>query len=309
MRKTILPAAALSAALLVAPSAALACACGCQVFDVGGAPLMAAAGGGEAFLEFDYMNQTQNLSGTHDAPGADNDDKRLRSDFVVAGVQYMINQDWGVMAELPVTNRQFSTENDAGTAVDTFNHTAFGDVRLMGVYTGLSPDMSTGFTFGLKLPTGDWRYAGFDRDTSIGSGSTDLLFGGYHVGAVNKSGTWSWFSQGLFDVPVAAQGGYRPGVEFDGDVGISYTAWTSRSGGVSVSPVLQLLGSERFRDSGPEADPPNSGYGRLLISPGVQVVAGDWKLYGDVEFPVYQNVNGNQLVASDLIKFVVSRRF
>ena len=29
-----------------------------------------------------------------------------------------------------------------------------GDVRVWGHYTGFSPDMSTGFLFGLKLPTG-----------------------------------------------------------------------------------------------------------------------------------------------------------
>ena len=39
--------------------------------------------------------------------------------------------------------------------------------------------MSTGLIFGVKLPTGDWKFAGFDRDTEIGSGSTDVLVGGY----------------------------------------------------------------------------------------------------------------------------------
>ena len=58
-----------------------------------------------------------------------------------------------------------------------------------------------------------------------------------------------------------------------------------------------------------EADPDNSGYGRLLLSPGLQLNAGNWKIYGDVEFPVYQAVNGNQLVAPALMKLTVSRSF
>ncbi|MDR3512128.1 MAG: hypothetical protein P4L73_10875 [Caulobacteraceae bacterium] len=309
MRTLRIRAAIAAASLLVlAPSAALACACGCGVFDVGGVPLMANGQGGEAFVEYDYMNQTHNHAGTSGAPAADNADKQIRSNFVLAGVQYMINHDWGVMAELPVTNRLFRTA-DSG-AVDRFRDTAIGDVRLMGVYTGLSPDMSTGLIFGVKLPTGDWKAAGFDRDTAIGSGSTDLILGGYHVGQLGRgAGPWGYFIQGQVDTPLAIQDNYRPGTEFDGAAGVSYDAGTVLGGRVKVAPVLQLIGSARAKDGGAEADPPNSGYERVLISPGVELDSGDWKLYGDVEFPVYQRVNGDQLVAPQLFKLVVSRRF
>ena len=51
---------------------------------------------------------------------------------------------------------------------------------------------------------------------------------------------------------------------------------------------------------------PNSGYDRMLLSPGVEVAFNRWKLYGDVELPIYQRMNGNQLVAQQLFKFVVS---
>ena len=51
------------------------------------------------------------------------------------------------------------------------------------------------------------------------------------------------------------------------------------------------------------------GYGRVLVSPGLQVEAGAWKVYGDVEFPVFQDVNGNQLVASQLFKLEISHKF
>ena len=47
------------------------------------------------------------------------------------------------------------------------------------MYTGFFKDMSTGVIFGLKLPTGTYTAPGLDRDTQIGSGSTDLMLGGY----------------------------------------------------------------------------------------------------------------------------------
>jgi hypothetical protein len=73
--------------------------------------------------------------------------------------------------------------------------------------------------------------------------------------------------------------------------------------------LLQLIGSTRWKDSGTNADPDNSGYNRLLLSPGVEVAFGSAKLYGDVEFPVWQQVNGNQLVAPALFKMIVSYSF
>jgi hypothetical protein len=289
------------------PSAASACACGCGVFDIGGIPVTSAANSGQVFIEYDFMNQNRNWSGTSRASAANNDDKQIRTNFLVLGAQYNFSNDWGVMLEVPVTHRLFRTENDEGTGVDSFRHTALGDIRLMATYSGLSRDMSTGLTFGVKVPSGDWRYGGFDRDTSIGSGSTDLLFGGYHTGKLSKDGKWSYFVQGQYERAVAIQGGYRPGDEFDGDIGVSHPLWSS--GNVTVAPMLQLIGSVRAKDSGVESNRPDSGYQRLLLSPGIEVQADKWKLYGDVEFPVYQKVNGNQLTAPALFKVVLSRRF
>lgn len=290
-----------------APTGALACACGCGIFDVGTGSLFASRSGGEVFVEDDFMDQTHNWSGAGSAPAANNTDKEIRSDFVTAGVQYMFNHQWGFMVEVPVTNRYFRTDDSGSTLA--FDHTAIGDIKVMGVYTGFSDDMSTGVIFGVKAPTGDWRYPGFDRDVEIGSGSIDALVGAYHVGNLTKSGKWTYFAQVMSDLPLAGQGGYRPGDEVDGAVGVYYNGWTFQDGVTKLAPLLQVLTSVRAHDGGPAADPSDSGYERAMISPGLELDTGKWKLYGDVELPLYQRVNGNQLVAPALFKVLLSRSF
>ncbi|HWE46082.1 MAG TPA: hypothetical protein VG407_08635 [Caulobacteraceae bacterium] len=304
-----LAAAALAAAGLspsLAAQPANACACGCGVFDVGTANLLPEGAGDTIYAQSSYMDQVQNFSGDSKAPAADNDDKRIRSDFLQLGWQHMFNRDWGVMVDVPVTDRLYVA--DTGSRVQTFRHTAFGDVKITGVYSGFSQDMSTGLIFGVKLPTGDWKFSGFDRDVSIGSGSTDLIVGGYHQGKLGKTAQTGWFVQAVYQAPVAIQGGYRPGGEADAAAGVYWEGWTFDNG-LRLSPVAQVIASSRAHDHGPEADPDNSGYQRVMVSPGLELNAKRWRLYGDVELPVYQRVSGNQLVAPALMKLTLSRSF
>jgi hypothetical protein len=288
------------------PTAVLACACGCSVFDVGTSSLIPSGPGGTAFLEYDYADQGKNWSGTSGASPANNSDKDIRTNFFVAGGQYMFNEDWGVMAEVPYTDRHFVTAN--GGPPEAFNHSALGDVRLMGVYSGFEPDMSLGVTFGLKLPTGDHTFAHFDRDTEIGSGSTDVLLGAYKTGALTAAQSVNWFSQVVWQHEMATQGGYTPGSELNAALGASYEGW-ALGPNARISPIVQLIYSHRGHDSGPAANPLNSGYDRALISPGVEMSVNQWKAYADVEFPVYEDMTGNQLIAPAALKVIVSYSF
>ena|ERR1700722_18404498 len=285
---------------------ALACACGCAVFDVGTSSLLPSGPGGNVFLEYDYLDQTENWSGTSRAPAANNDDKEIRSDFLLAGGQYMFNSDWGVMAEIPYTDRTFRTLVDP-TTVGTFEHGSLGDIRLMGVYSGFSPDMSTGVIFGAKLPTGDSTYPDFDRDTEIGSGSTDILLGGYHTGSLTADQSFGYFAQILWQHEVMIQNGYRPGAELNGAVGVSYNNFAI--GNLRIAPIFQMIASNRGRDGDINGDPDNTGYTRLIAAPGIEVNQNNWKFYTDVEVPVYQDMNGNQLIAPWAVKAIVSYAF
>jgi hypothetical protein len=288
---------------ILAPGVVHACACGCGVFDVGTSSMFPNGQGGMAFLQYDYQDQNRNWSGSSQAPAANNDDKEIRSDFVTVGLQYMFNSSWGVQAQVPFAYRYFKTA-DGSTSWGSL-----GDIRIEGIYTGFMADLSAGVTFGVKLPTGNDNYnpALVDRDTQIGSGSTDILLGGFYRDNLDRNQKWDWFAQLQLDVPVLIQAQYRPGVELDTAAGVDYKGWSL--GRVKISPVAQVIFSERTGDSGAAANPDNSGYQRILLSPGVEVHMHPVKLYADVELPVYQNVTGNQVMAPVLFKVSLSFMF
>ena len=289
---------------LAAPGVSCACACGCGVFDVGTSSMFPSHSGGMVFLEEDFMDQNSNWSGTSRAPGDNNEDKRIRTSFWTAGIQYLFNRSWGAALEIPYWDRRFVT-TDAGGGLAGFNHSALGDVRLKAIYTGFSPDLSTGITFGVKLPTGDSSYANFDPDTQIGSGSTDLLLGAYHLGALTQDNQWSWFTHAQWQQPLQHTSSYRPGSEINAVTGIYYHGW-SFGNSMRLAPVLQVSASYRRHDGGPFGHPEDSGYTRAFITPGVELNAGKTRVYADVGLPLYTNTSGNQLVATTLFRLNVS---
>jgi len=260
------------------------------------------------YVDYDYQDQDQNWSGSSHAPSADNDDKNLQTYFAALGVQYMFNRSWGVQAELPYDFRYFKGTDGAGNVSST-SWSQFGDLRIKGIYTGFSEDMSIGMTFGLKLPTGDYNHDSFlvDRDTQIGTGSTDVLVGGFFRHQLTSDNSWGWFAQDELDVPTLTQAGYRPGVENDAAAGIHYNKLSL--GHVRITPLAQVIGSWRGHDDGSAADPDTTGYGRVLLSPAIEFDAHPWRVYGDVEFPVYQYFRGDQLSASALFKLIASYSF
>ncbi len=299
-------------ALVLIPSVSWGCACGCGIFDVGTFSMFPEGPGGMIYENFDYQDQTHNYAGSSRAPSANNDDKELRTYFVTTGIQYFFNRSIGVQLEVPFVNRTFTTVGESGEDIVGIHWNAIGDIRLKGVYTGFSPDMSTGVTFGVKLPTGDWKHSSplgdVDRDTEIGTGSTDLLLGIFHHGNLTSDHQWRWFAQAELDAPLATQDGYRPGVEIDGAAGIYYDGWSV--GSAKIRPVAQVLVAERTRDTGPNsANPVASGYQRVLLSPGIEVEMHPITVHADVEFTTYEHVTGNQIVAPELFKLTFEYHF
>ena len=269
------------------------------------------------WLQYDFQDQNRNWSGSSEAPAANNSDKEIETHFATLGAQYMFNQNWGAQIEVPYDFRTFKTDIGGGDIV-TRNWSQLGDIRLEGIYAGFFADQSAGVTFGLKLPTGsfDFNPAVVDRDTQLGTGSTDILLGGFYRGNITKDEKWDWFAQLQLDVPTLTQDQYRPGVELDSAAGIDYKGFSI--GRVRISPLAQIIFSERTSDSGANAsggandDPAagvSSGYQRIMLSPGIEFHIHPVKIYADAEIPVFQNFIGNQLAAPVLFKLSASYMF
>jgi hypothetical protein len=287
------------------PRSIWACACGCGIFEIGTSSMFPTHPGGMIWTEYDYQDQNRNWAGSSPSSAGNNSDQKILTNFFQIGAQYMFNRQWGIMGDLPYWDRYFKTADDNGN-VGSFTHNAIGDIRIRGIYSGFSDDMSTGLTFGLKLPTGDYTYPNFDPDVEIGSGSTDLLVGAYQFGQITHS-RWDWFSNANTDLPVLHDSGYLPGSEIDAAAGVYYDGW--KIGAVKVAPLGQIVGSHRWSDSGTLADAPNSGYSRVLLAPGVEFDTARIRVYADVGFPVYQYTTGNQLIASELFKLNIGYHF
>jgi hypothetical protein len=321
---------------------ALACACGCSVFDVGGlSSPQEEDHGGRVFFEFWSGYQNENYVGSSKTSSALNTDKVIDTQWYNVGLEYMFNRQWGVMVRVPTTNRSLTTETDLSFPgeIQTFNSKSIGDVQIMGIYTGFFSDMSTGVQFGLKLPTGTFTAPGIDRDTQIGTGSTDLMLGGFHRGLLTGDNAWQYFyqimwqqpflyqnavdPQGFFDGNLGILQSYHPGMQVDGAGGIVYNNWYNVLGFDKITPLGQVIISHRDHDTGTGSDPFNSGFDRVMLSPGIEftkvvdeannrVV----KAYFDIEVPVYYRANAannagteGQLVAPYLIRVVTSYNF
>jgi hypothetical protein len=318
----------------------LACACGCSVFDVGGLDLPQEQDhGGRVFFEFWDTNQTQNYVGSSRAPAALNLDKNLNTQWYNVGFSYNFNRDWGVMVRIPTANRTLTTDTGAFAGVTSFNSKDIGDIEIMGIYTGFFKDMSTGIMLGVKLPTGTFTAPGLDRDNQIGTGSTDFEVGAFHRGLLTGDNAWQYFGQfllrrpflyqaaadpqGFFDGNPGVVQTYFPSYQIDGAAGIVYNNLYHVLGLDKITPVGQVIVSQRGHDTGTGADPYNSGFDRVMLSPGVEftkvvdeannrVV----KLYADVEVPIYYRANAannagteGQLLAPYQIKVVASYNF
>lgn len=290
------------------PSLSFACACGCGIFDVGTSSMYASHAGGMVFAEFDYLDQSHNRSGTSSSPAANNEDKAIHSSFWTVGGQYQFDRSWGVTVEVPYWHRYFQTTDENTGELVSSTHGAMGDIRIKATYTGLSADMSTGLTLGVKLANGDTSYPGFDADTQIGSGSTDALLGAYHLGRLTADNRWSYFLQGQWDQPVTHKDNYRPGAEGVAAFGAYYEGWATHQE-LKFVPIAQLRAVYRRPDWGADAMIADTGYSRVLVSPGVEVSKGNVQVYADVALPLYTNARGNQLFANEMWKLNASYRF
>ena len=304
--------------LFNSPSNLHACACGCSVYNVGTGYNFPEGAGGMAWTEYDYIGQSQNWRGMGPSAAGNNPHQLIQTSWLQGGFQYFFNEKWGGSVVVPSANRIVRAQSDDGMEVQqgdaapspktyTKQGWGMGDIRLNGYYTGFSPDMSTGVNLGVKLPSGLWNEPGIDRDNQIGTGSTDILFGIFHRHRITMDEKWNWFVDSQLDAPVITQAGYTPGIQLNGTAGFYYTGL--KIGKVKIRPLGQVLFVNKASDSGPAADPKNTGYQQLSLSPGIEFDFKKVRVYADAELPVMNNMVGNQLIAPCTVKVIASYIF
>jgi hypothetical protein len=290
----------------IASNGALACSsCGCTLTtDWATQGFGSVTPGFTMDLRFDYLDQTQLRSGTKAVdrgslaiPNDSEIQQRTRNLNYSLFLDYTANADWAANVQIPYFDRYHTTIAAGDTDISTSHTKSIADVRVLGRYQGLSPDHSVGVQFGVKLPTGDIhnKFAGgpqagqpLDRGLQPGTGTTDLLVGGYTFGAINRD--WDYFVQGLLQLPVSSREDFRPGKGVNLNFGVQYVSFES------WTPRLQINARMEDRDSGAQADIPNSGATLVYLSPGATFhITHNTHAYAFVQLPIYQRVNGLQL--------------
>ena len=295
----------LLAVLASLPSAAVfACAsCGCSLSSDWESQGLSSGTGLRFDLRYDSLNQNQVRSGTG-AVGAwpvtgHEQELFTKNQYVTAGIDYSASPNWGLNLQLPYIDRSHASNGMAfdGTDAGTSHTKSLGDVKLIARYLGLREEGNTGLQFGLKLPTGSHTqtFSGgaiagdpLDRGLQPGSGSTDAIFGVSHFASLSQN--WDYFGQATAQLPLNSSDGFKPGNALNANVGFRYLGLDA------VVPQIQVNARVSAKDSGANASPDDSGGKTIYLSPGLSFGVGEkTKVYGFVQVPIYQNLNGYQL--------------
>ena len=263
---------------------------------------------GPAFdLHWEYIDQDQPMAGSRKvAVGeipAHHDEVRTLNKNWFATADYGFSAEWGATLVVPIVNREHEhIHNHRGEQiVERWSFTDLGDMRLTGRWQRANtPDAdhasTFGATFGLKLPTGKFDVTNAEgepaeRSLQPGTGTTDLILTGYFREALPNLDS-SWFAQVGAQLPLNSRDQYKPGNQFGVDAGWRYDA-TDKLG-----LMLQANFRWKGRDSGAEAEPEDSGGRSVTLAPGLSYsFTPNVQLYGYVQLPIYQYVNGVQLTA------------
>ena len=271
-------------------------------------------------LRYEYIDQDQPLNGRDkvsvgDVPRHHNEVRTLNRNLI-GSLDHSFNANWGINVTLPVVDRFHAhIHQHMGQPLnETWDFTELGDVRVVGRYQ-FAPrqvgDTQTvwGLNFGLKLPTGKHDIANnedqlAERGLQPGTGTTDGVIGAYYSRNLPLNNV-SWFAQATYQAAFKAADEFKPGDRFMADLGLRYDP------GGRLATMLQFNYLRRGKDSGSDADQPDDTGGDFLyLSPGVSWnLTKDTQLYGFVQVPLYQKVNGVQLVADYGLTVGLSMRF
>lgn len=243
----------------------------------------------------------------------EHDEVRTLNRNIIGTLDWNINQNWGLTLRAPFVDRShkhiFNADNNAGGTypeLEKWDFSGIGDIQALARYNFFSDGMSNaGIRFGLKLPTGsiNKRNAVEDAERTLqpGTGSTDTLMGAYYN---QHHGAFGWFVQGMWQQVVHEREDFKPGCKLGLDTGFSYQATPD------LNLLVQLNLQHKAKDNGANAEPADSGGRSVNLSPGFSYrVAMGTQIYGFVQKPIYQYVNGAQLTADWSVAFGLTTQF
>jgi hypothetical protein len=292
---------------LTTPAVARACSsCGCTLSSDWAAQGYTAGEGLRVDFLFTYFNQTQLRTGTGTVDRASitfPTDREIQQTTVnrnySLNIDYSPNTSWGINVLIPYFDRFHTTIAAGDTEISSSHTTSIGDMRLVGRYQGFTPSHNLGVQLGVKLATGSFDnnfisgpQAGtpLDRGLQPGTGTTDLLVGVYYFDNLGRD--WGYFAQALVQQPLNSRDGFRPGTGLNVNLGVRYLGFET------VIPNLQLNVRTERPESGVNADVENSGATLAYLSPGLTInLTHKLQVYGFLQVPIYQRVNGFQLEA------------
>jgi len=291
--------------------------CGCTLNTDLGSQGIVTGSGWRVYLRYDLVDQDQSRSGdvavaAPTLPTSQEIEQQTRNGYTTLGLGYGFNRRWSLDLQLPWLDRHHSTYAAGDTALSTSDSDSLSDLRLLARYAGFAGDISTGVTFGLKLPTGSHGtvfaagpQAGqpLDRSLQPGSGTTDALLGAYHFDDLGPQS--GWFANVLYQHALTSSDGFKPGDTANLNLGLRYY-W-----GDILTPQLQINAQVRGHDTDPDpSGQVNSGGRVVYISPGFTFMLNDnWHGHVFAQFPLYQQVYGLQLAPTRILSVGVSYSF
>jgi hypothetical protein len=268
-------------------------------------------------LSFQYIDQDQPRIGTRRAHvgeiASDHDEIRTINRLASLQLNYALNERLQLAVTVPYVSRSHEHFDEENAQIERWNFANAGDAVVQGrlrlFQDGGLAHSSIWLTGGAKLATGSRHEKGSngeDAEVTIapGSGSTDALLGvTYQSGVVRETALAGEMGHStLIPFFIALNGRvngrgtneYRRGHEIQLNAGTEYPLSNT------VHLLAQLNGRILGRDDVGQTDENRdlTGGRFVYLSPGLRLLLGhEISVYGFVQLPVYQRVNGLQLTS------------
>lgn len=217
----------------------------------------------------------------------------------------------------PYVSRTHEHVERASGDFEQWRFGALGDAALQARYRAAQ---SLWLTAGVKLPTGARHESNGDEEAEVtlqpGTGSTDVTLGAsWQSGIVRDTGIGGPMGNATL-IPLFLSASYRLNGRGTNEYRRGDELQVSAGSEYPVARSLHVIGQLNLRHAAKDdvgatlENPALTGGTYLYASPGLRLVAGGGaSLYGYVQIPLVQRVNGVQLVSRANVLVGVQKRF